>query len=77
MLIPVILNVSPQVGLDKMATEHTRLTYMTTGVLLQKLVQAKSLTEYSHIFVDEVQRFLCNVLCSVSNVFLMAQLKSF
>lgn len=39
-----------------MATEHTRLIYMTTGVLLQKLVQAKCLTEYSHIFVDEVQK---------------------
>ncbi|XP_044023708.1 ATP-dependent RNA helicase TDRD9 isoform X3 [Siniperca chuatsi] len=43
-----------QVGLEKMATEHTRLIYMTTGVLLQKLVSAKCLTEYSHIFVDEV-----------------------
>ncbi|XP_003453141.1 ATP-dependent RNA helicase TDRD9 isoform X1 [Oreochromis niloticus] len=43
-----------QIGLEKMATEHTRLIYMTTGVLLQKLVQAKSLTEFSHIFVDEV-----------------------
>ncbi|PWA16421.1 hypothetical protein CCH79_00004415 [Gambusia affinis] len=42
------------VALEKMATEHTRLIYMTTGVLLQKLVLAKSLTEYSHIFVDEV-----------------------
>lgn len=29
---------------------------MTTGVLLQKLVQAKCLTEYSHIFVDEVHK---------------------
>lgn len=37
-----------------MATEHTRLIYMTTGVLLQKLVSAKCLTEFSHIFVDEV-----------------------
>ncbi|MGH0167564.1 UNVERIFIED_CONTAM: hypothetical protein FKN15_071648 [Acipenser sinensis] len=27
---------------------------MTTGVLLQKLVSAKSLTEFSHIFIDEV-----------------------
>ncbi|XP_078132966.1 ATP-dependent RNA helicase TDRD9 isoform X2 [Sander vitreus] len=27
---------------------------MTTGVLLQKLVSAKCLTEYSHIFIDEV-----------------------
>uniref|UniRef100_A0AAY4CCJ2 ATP-dependent RNA helicase TDRD9 n=1 Tax=Denticeps clupeoides TaxID=299321 RepID=A0AAY4CCJ2_9TELE len=43
-----------QVGLEKKATEHTRLIYMTTGVLLQKLVTAKSLTEFSHIFIDEV-----------------------
>ncbi|XP_055087287.1 ATP-dependent RNA helicase TDRD9 [Periophthalmus magnuspinnatus] len=43
-----------QVGLKKMATEHTSLIYMTTGVLLQKLVRAKCLTEYTHIFVDEV-----------------------
>ncbi|KAJ8411736.1 hypothetical protein AAFF_G00153740 [Aldrovandia affinis] len=43
-----------QVGLEKVATEHTRLLYMTTGVLLQKLVRSKSLTEYSHIFIDEV-----------------------
>lgn len=43
-----------QVGLQKMATEHTRLIYVTTGVLLQKLVGAKTLTEYSHIFIDEV-----------------------
>lgn len=42
-----------------MATEHTRLIYMTTGVLLEKLVQAKCLTEYSHIFVDEVQKGGC------------------
>ncbi|XP_061824859.2 ATP-dependent RNA helicase TDRD9 [Nerophis lumbriciformis] len=43
-----------QVGLEKMATEHTRLIYMTTGVLLEKLVSARTLTEYSHIFIDEV-----------------------
>ncbi|XP_062851750.1 ATP-dependent RNA helicase TDRD9 [Trichomycterus rosablanca] len=43
-----------QVGLEKMATEHTRLIYMTTGVLLQKLVGAKCLTEFTHIFIDEV-----------------------
>lgn len=45
-----------QVGLQKMATEHTRLIYMTTGVLLWKLVQTKCLTEYTHIFVDEVHK---------------------
>lgn len=56
LFIPAILNISFKVGLEKMATEHTRLIYMTTGVLLQKLVQAKCLTEYSHIFVDEVQK---------------------
>uniref|UniRef100_A0A3Q3A8T5 ATP-dependent RNA helicase TDRD9 n=1 Tax=Kryptolebias marmoratus TaxID=37003 RepID=A0A3Q3A8T5_KRYMA len=43
-----------QVGLEKLATEHTRLIYMTTGVLLQKLVLSKCLTEFSHIFLDEV-----------------------
>lgn len=56
LFIPAILNIYFKVGLEKMATEHTRLIYMTTGVLLQKLVQAKCLTEYSHIFVDEVQK---------------------
>lgn len=39
-----------------MATEHTRLIYVTTGVLLWKLVQIKSLTQYTHIFVDEVHK---------------------
>ncbi|NXA39418.1 TDRD9 helicase, partial [Eudromia elegans] len=43
-----------QVSLEKVTTKDTRLTYMTTGVLLQKLVCAKSLTEFTHIFVDEV-----------------------
>lgn len=43
-----------QVGLDKMATKDTKLIYMTTGVLLQKIVGAKSLGEFTHIFIDEV-----------------------
>ena len=51
-----------QVGLEKMATEHTQLIYMTTGVLLQKLVQSKCLTEFSHIFVDEVHKHEANFL---------------
>ncbi|XP_053562212.1 ATP-dependent RNA helicase TDRD9-like [Bombina bombina] len=42
-----------QVGLEKKATEDTRLIYMTTGVLLQKIVAAKSLAEFTHIFIDE------------------------
>ncbi|XP_039392316.1 ATP-dependent RNA helicase TDRD9 isoform X3 [Mauremys reevesii] len=43
-----------QVGLEKVATKDTRLMYMTTGVLLQKIVGAKSLAEFTHIFIDEV-----------------------
>uniref|UniRef100_A0A8D0GJ38 ATP-dependent RNA helicase TDRD9 n=1 Tax=Sphenodon punctatus TaxID=8508 RepID=A0A8D0GJ38_SPHPU len=43
-----------QVGLEKVVTKDTRLVYMTTGVLLQKIVGAKSLTEFTHIFIDEV-----------------------
>ncbi|KAE8586841.1 hypothetical protein XENTR_v10021777 [Xenopus tropicalis] len=43
-----------QVGLEKVASEETQLIYMTTGVLLQKIVSAKSLLEFTHIFIDEV-----------------------
>ncbi|XP_006739106.1 ATP-dependent RNA helicase TDRD9-like [Leptonychotes weddellii] len=43
-----------QVGLEKIATEDTKLIYMTTGVLLQKIVSAKSLMEFTHVFIDEV-----------------------
>ncbi|XP_065603258.1 ATP-dependent RNA helicase TDRD9 [Cyrtonyx montezumae] len=43
-----------QVGLENISTVETRLLYMTTGVLLQKVVSAKSLTEFTHIFIDEV-----------------------
>ncbi|XP_050752878.1 ATP-dependent RNA helicase TDRD9 isoform X2 [Gymnogyps californianus] len=43
-----------QVSLENISTKETRLLYMTTGVLLQKVVCAKSLAEFTHIFVDEV-----------------------
>ncbi|GCB70813.1 hypothetical protein scyTo_0008681 [Scyliorhinus torazame] len=43
-----------QVGLEKEVGTDTQLTYMTTGVLLQKIVNAKCLTEFTHIFIDEV-----------------------
>eukprot|EP00075_Anas_platyrhynchos_P024477 XP_027313730.1 ATP-dependent RNA helicase TDRD9 [Anas platyrhynchos] len=43
-----------QVSLEKVATKETRLLYMTAGILLQKAVYAKSLTEFTHIFIDEV-----------------------
>ncbi|XP_018411618.1 PREDICTED: putative ATP-dependent RNA helicase TDRD9 [Nanorana parkeri] len=43
-----------QVGLEKKASSDTRLSYVTTGVLLQKIVGAKSLAEFTHIVIDEV-----------------------
>ncbi|XP_068255333.1 ATP-dependent RNA helicase TDRD9 isoform X1 [Nyctibius grandis] len=43
-----------QVGLENVSTKETRLLYMTTGILLQKVVSAKSLAEFTHIFIDEV-----------------------
>lgn len=43
-----------QVGLEKKTHPDMILTYMTTGVLLQKLIRAKSLHQYTHIIIDEV-----------------------
>ncbi|XP_042655135.1 ATP-dependent RNA helicase TDRD9 isoform X2 [Tyto alba] len=43
-----------QVSLENISTKDTRLLYVTTGVLLQKIVCAKSLAEFTHIFIDEV-----------------------
>lgn len=43
-----------QVGLEKRTSPECILTYMTTGVLLQKIIQSKSLHQYTHIIVDEI-----------------------
>lgn len=43
-----------QIGLERFVSEDTRLLYCTTGVLLQKLVQAKHMTTFTHIILDEV-----------------------
>ena len=43
-----------QVARDRKTSEDTRITYMTTGVLLQKLIKNKSLGDYTHILLDEV-----------------------
>lgn len=44
-----------QVGMEnKTHKTDTRVTFMTTGVLLQKLISEKSLKQYTHIFIDEV-----------------------
>nr|XP_016995353.2 probable ATP-dependent RNA helicase spindle-E [Drosophila takahashii] len=46
---------SYQVGLHRPTTlEDTRLLYCTTGVLLNNLIRNKTLTQYTHIVLDEV-----------------------
>lgn len=34
--------------------DHTKITYCTTGVILQRLIHGKSLARYTHIIIDEV-----------------------
>ncbi|KAK4320242.1 hypothetical protein Pmani_008893 [Petrolisthes manimaculis] len=43
-----------QVGLDTCLDSDTRLTYVTTEVLVQKLIRNRSLDRYTHIILDEV-----------------------
>ncbi|XP_045776416.1 probable ATP-dependent RNA helicase spindle-E [Maniola jurtina] len=43
-----------QIGLENKTSSDTRIHYVTTGVLLQKLVSAKNMNEYTHIILDEV-----------------------
>lgn len=43
-----------RVGMDRHTSPDTRLTYMTTGVLLQKLINTKSMNEFTHVILDEV-----------------------
>ena len=43
-----------QVGLDKNVSEDTRLTFMTTGVLLRKLIAEKNLSKLCNDVIDIV-----------------------
>ncbi|KAI5643102.1 helicase associated domain (HA2) domain-containing protein [Phthorimaea operculella] len=43
-----------QVGLDSKTSADTRISYVTTGILLQKLVNNKTMNEYTHIILDEI-----------------------
>ncbi|XP_013171047.1 PREDICTED: probable ATP-dependent RNA helicase spindle-E [Papilio xuthus] len=43
-----------QVALEAKVSSDTRISYVTTGVLLQKLVAAKNMNEYTHVILDEV-----------------------
>ena len=43
-----------QVALDKVNSEDTRVMFVTTGILLRKLISQKDMTEYTHVILDEV-----------------------
>ena len=47
-----------QIAMDKNVSEDTRLTYVTTGVLLQKLIGMKNMNQYTHVVLDEVSNVL-------------------
>ena len=44
-----------QIYNDKVTSEDTRLTFVTTGVLLEKLIGMKNMNEYTHVILDEVR----------------------
>lgn len=43
-----------QVGLDRKVNEDTRVTFCTTGVLLNQLINMKRMDMYTHIILDEI-----------------------
>ncbi|XP_078671642.1 ATP-dependent RNA helicase TDRD9-like isoform X2 [Branchiostoma floridae x Branchiostoma belcheri] len=43
-----------QVGMDKQQSDDTRLSFVTTGVLLQKLINTKNMNQFTHVILDEV-----------------------
>lgn len=47
-----------QIGMDKQMDQRlnsdTRILYCTTGVLLQKLINEKTMKNYTHVILDEV-----------------------
>lgn len=46
-----------QVGLDEKRSRYndeTRILFVTTGVLLQKLIHVKDMKQYTHIILDEI-----------------------
>ena len=45
-----------QIGMDKNVSEKTRMTFVTTGVLLEKLVNQRNMNQYTHVILDEVRR---------------------
>jgi ATP-dependent RNA helicase TDRD9 len=51
---PVGQTIGYQTSLNKQRCELTRILYCTTGVLLQKLILTKTLQDFTHIILDEV-----------------------
>ncbi|KAL6256192.1 hypothetical protein P5V15_012308 [Pogonomyrmex californicus] len=51
---PVGTIVGYQMGLIKSLCRDTRITYCTTGVLLNKLTNKKHMMDYTHVILDEV-----------------------
>ena len=43
-----------QVGMDKKMSDDTCILYCTAGILLQKIVNDKSLNEFTHVVLDEI-----------------------
>lgn len=43
-----------QIGMDKKVSETTRLSFVTTGILLEKLVNQRNMNQYTHVILDEV-----------------------
>ncbi|XP_037076856.1 LOW QUALITY PROTEIN: probable ATP-dependent RNA helicase spindle-E [Pollicipes pollicipes] len=43
-----------EIGMDKKTGPDTRITYCTTGVLLQKIVHEGNMNQYTHVVLDEV-----------------------
>jgi len=43
-----------QIGMDRKMGELTRLLFVTTGVLLEKLVNQRNMNQYTHVILDEV-----------------------
>ncbi|KAH8028387.1 hypothetical protein HPB51_016500 [Rhipicephalus microplus] len=43
-----------QVGMDNQTSCDTRLSFVTTGVLLEKLIFKKDMNDYTHVIIDEV-----------------------
>ncbi|XP_074645257.1 ATP-dependent RNA helicase TDRD9-like [Tubulanus polymorphus] len=43
-----------QVARDRVGCDDTRILYVTTGVLLEKLINTKNMLQYTHVILDEV-----------------------